>query len=148
MLAPLLGFITGTLVVILVLNLTIKVRQARLAPNVSEPDGMFRQTTRGFGGADFIAAVVVMVVSMIGAGTAVLASLPASRPRDLAPSAFAFNWPVVVPAMLVALALNWVTIRKRHGALLDWPSAGVAAALILSGFLLLWYMVFSGFRSH
>jgi len=55
---PLPGLITGVLVVILVLNLTIKVAQSRVAPEVGDGTALFTQTTRGFGGADFLAAVI------------------------------------------------------------------------------------------
>jgi uncharacterized membrane protein YozB (DUF420 family) len=138
-----LALVAGVLGVLLILNLAIKLRESRLEPQASGSDFMFAQTTRSFGGADFIAAFIVVIVSLIGSGVAVLASLPSSRPADLPREPFAFRWNIVVPVTIVALALNWVTIRKRHAASLDWPSAGVAAAVILSLFYGLWYVLFA-----
>src|SRR5688572_5333681 len=94
---PLLGLVAGVLGVILILNLTIKLRESRLEPQASGPDLMFGQTARSFGGADFLAAFVVVVVSAVGGGIAVIASLPSSRPADLARVPFTFNWGIVVP---------------------------------------------------
>jgi hypothetical protein len=140
MFLPLLGLLTGVLVVILVLNLTIKVAQSRVAPDVSDGTALFTQTTRGFGGADFLAAVVVLVVSFISSAIVVVSSLPSRQAGERLPQ-IALNWAVILPVTAVALALNWVVIRRRHQRLLDWRSAGAPATIILFGFYAIWYLL-------
>jgi hypothetical protein len=137
----LLILVGGILIVTFVLNAAVRLNQSRMLP----PDAgneLFRQTTRGWGGADFIGASAVAVISFVAPVIVFLASLPDARlPRPAPGWHLTLNWRVAVPVMVVSLALNWVIIRLRHKALLDWMWAGLAAATILCGSSTLWYLL-------
>ena len=127
------SFLVNVVIVLFVINGLIWLRE-KMNPSVpSEDRALFGTVTRGFGGADFIGAVLVVLTNIAGAFVSnAYAGGTAPDNAGLAEPASGGNLGMQLLVPVATLAANWVIIAWRNSRYLNWVWSGAAVFLIFS----------------